>query len=361
MGIARPPGVSAAPPPTAPEPPAIPGGRYGPRPALPRFLQLEPIGRCNLACRMCAVNDRADVAAQVSLRRFDELLDALPGLEQLHLQGLGEPLLHPDFFEMVARATARGVRVSCNSNLTLLTEHRAQRCVDSGLAEIAVSIDGASAQVFEAIRRKASFEKVLRNLRRLVAARDRSGGALLVRGVMVLMRGNYHELPALVTMLHDLGVHELGVQRLARDLERPALPARYIPISDYVALAELREEDLARVSETFDVARDTAARLGVRLHLPRLAPDHDVEDGAPRCTWPWDQMYVTAAGQVLPCCIVGTADVATFGAAWDASPAGRADPLAAWHGTPAQAFRERLATGPPPEVCRGCAIYHHRF
>ncbi len=54
-------------------------------PDLPRFAQIEPVGRCNLACKMCTVNDRGDEVAQLSLARFAALLDQLPGLQELHL------------------------------------------------------------------------------------------------------------------------------------------------------------------------------------------------------------------------------------------------------------------------------------
>jgi MoaA/NifB/PqqE/SkfB family radical SAM enzyme len=324
-------------------------------PPLPRFAQVEPVGRCNLACRMCAVNERGDEIAELPLERLRELLDAMPQLEELHLQGLGEPMLHPRFFDMVTLAAARGLRVTCNTNLTLLTEARARRCADSGLATVYGSIDGASAAVYESIRHKASFAKVLRNLRRLTAARDEAGSALSVVVVMVLQRANLEELPALLRLVCDHGVRELQVQRLARDLQEPALPERYIPIARYVADAELRPQDLERAAAVFEEAREVAAELGMRVHLPRLGPAPAATGGGPRCTWPWEQLYLTAAGHMLPCCIVGTADVATFGKMFGS------DPLAVWHGAAAQAFRRALADGPPPGVCGSCALYHHRF
>jgi MoaA/NifB/PqqE/SkfB family radical SAM enzyme len=209
--------------------------------------------------------------------------------------------------------------------------------------------------VYEGIRHKASFAKVLRNLRRLTAARDEAGGALSVVVVMVLQRANLEELPALLRLVREHGVHELQVQRLARDLQEPALPPRYIPIARYVADAELRPLDLERAERVFEDARRVAAELGMCVHLPRLRPAAGWTGDGPRCTWPWEQLYVTAAGHMLPCCIVGTADVATFGKI-DA-----ADPLATWHGDAAQAFRRALADGPPPRVCGSCALYHHRF
>lgn len=336
--------------------------RYGPDPPLPRFAQIEPIGRCNLACRMCTVNDRIDTVGEMSIDRFRTLLEQMPTLETLHLQGLGEPMLHPDFFAMVALAAARGIRVSANTNLTLLTPARARRCIDSGLAALSVSLDGASARVYESIRRKASFDKVLRNLDRLTQARDAAGSALEVRGVMVLMRSNIDELPALVGLLHDHGVDELLVQRLSSDLEQRDLAPGYIPIRDYVRDAELHPGDLAHAEGVFERARSLAAALGVRLHLPRLAeaqPEATPRDeSVPRCRWPWEQLYVTAAGELLPCCMVATADRASFGNVFDPRSPGLA---ARWHGDDANAFRSALASDSPPDVCRGCALYRGTF
>src|SRR5690606_29311054 len=111
-------------------------------PALPRFAQSEPIGRCNPACPMCTAHARRDAVAELSLGRFCCLLDQMPGLESLHLQGLGGPMLHRHFFEMVVMAVARGIRVSVNTNLTLLTPRRAERCITSGLTALSVSLDG---------------------------------------------------------------------------------------------------------------------------------------------------------------------------------------------------------------------------
>jgi radical SAM protein with 4Fe4S-binding SPASM domain len=300
----------------------------------------------------------------MSIERFRELLDQMPGLEALHLQGLGEPMLHPRFFEMVSIAAERGIRVSTNSNLTLLTEKRARRCISSGLASISVSLDGASAAVYESVRRRASFAKVLRNLGRLVDARDAAGSVLAVRGVMVLMRANLDELPALVCLLHEHRVHELLAQRLSSDLDDPGLPARYIAIRSFVRDAELQRGDLAHARQVFDDARRTATRLGVRLHLPRLPGDaeqtaaHRVD--GPRCGWPWEQLYITAAGELLPCCMVATADRASFGKVFDDS-AGPAQLSERWHGEAAQAFRTALASDDPPHVCRSCALYRGHF
>jgi MoaA/NifB/PqqE/SkfB family radical SAM enzyme len=73
-------------------------------PPLPEALQVEVTSACNLRCAMCLVRYRPPVnkiAGAMSLDTFRRLVDDLPGLRRLTLQGLGEPLLAPDLLEMV--------------------------------------------------------------------------------------------------------------------------------------------------------------------------------------------------------------------------------------------------------------------
>src|SRR3954469_7753986 len=147
---------------------------------LPRFLQVEPVGQCNLRCQMCPIQFRRDgppygPPAFMHFDTFKRTIDEFEGLRDLHLQGLGEPMMHPRFFDMVGYATGKGIAVSTNSNLTLLNAERAERCVTSRLDWLHVSIDGASAEMYERIRVRSRLEKVLRGLKLLREARRRLG------------------------------------------------------------------------------------------------------------------------------------------------------------------------------------------
>jgi MoaA/NifB/PqqE/SkfB family radical SAM enzyme len=119
----------------------------------PTFLQVEPVGQCNLRCQMCPIQFRRDgppygPPAFMKFETFTRLIDDLPGLEEVQLQGLGEPMMHPRFFDMVTYASAKGIKVGTNTNLTLLNPQRAERCVSSGLQEMSVSIDGATPEIY---------------------------------------------------------------------------------------------------------------------------------------------------------------------------------------------------------------------
>src|SRR5918998_4220047 len=92
-------------------------------PPLPRELQVEVTGACNLRCRMCLVRYAPPVGRSegaLSYEEFRELVDALPALSRLTLQGLGEPLLAPHLLDMIRHATSRRVEVGFNTNGVLL-------------------------------------------------------------------------------------------------------------------------------------------------------------------------------------------------------------------------------------------------
>jgi radical SAM protein with 4Fe4S-binding SPASM domain len=326
---------------------------------LPRFVQIEPVGQCNLRCRMCPIALRQDAPpggapAFMPLDTFRRLLDGFPDIEELQLQGLGEPLMHPQFFTFVRLATERGIRVSTNSNLTLLTDARARECVASGLDTLHVSIDGATAETYETIRQRANFTKVLRNLDRLVAWRRMRGSRMpLLRIVTVVMRMNLDELAGIVELARNHGVDTVFVQHLCHDYGESTLPEAYRSMRDFVAAESLHGVTEERVEQSFAAAREAALRLGVDLRLPQPA-------GRPRrsprgCDWPHHGAYIAYDGRTMPCCMVSTPERVTLGNM-------AADGVAAvWNGADYRAFRAALMTDEPPEICRGCAVYHGTF
>ncbi len=330
---------------------------------LPQFVQIEPVGQCNLRCRMCPIQYRTDGTpdhppAFIDFGAFCRLLEQFPDIRELHLQGMGEPLMHPRFFDMVAFAARKGMVVSTNSNLTLLSERRALECVRSGLARMHVSLDGASESTYEFIRVRARFKRVLRNIDRLMAARLELNAHLpQVELVAVAMRANLHELPDLVRLSREIGVDCLSVQHLCHDFAESELPAKYRPMRSFVEAQTLLNEDPARVERFFGEAREASEQLGVKLRLPNVRPRPHAASVDPRarCNWPWQGAYLSFAGDAMPCCMIATPDRANFG---NMLHEGVAE---VWNNEAYRLFRERLQSGDPPEICRSCAVYTGTF
>lgn len=329
-------------------------------PELPRSIQVEVTGACNLACTMCLVSYRPRIGrtrGAMCFHTFRSLVDAIPQLERVTLQGLGEPLLAPDLERMVSYATARGAQVGFNTNGMLLTRERARRLVAGGLSWLHVSLDGATAETYESIRGGSDFARVCGHVRGLVDVKRELGASEpRLSLVFVAMRRNVDELPALVRLAHELGVDRLFVQNLSHSFSDTDPAGSYADIRRFAESEALWSgEDAAAAEARLDEAAGIAAELGVDLRLPRT------EEHAPRtaqargCDWPFTSVYVTHRGDVQPCCMVMGADRAVLG---NLEEQGFDE---VWSGPGYRAFREGLLDGPPPDVCRGCSLYRGVF
>ncbi len=334
-------------------------------PPLPRELQVEVTGACNLACTMCLVRYRPKLGKRegaMCLHVFRSLVDGLPDLEKLTLQGLGEPLLAPDIFGMIEYATERGIRVGFNTNGTFLTPEASDRLVRAGLDWLHVSIDGATRETYESIRNGSNYALVTGHVRELVRTRERLGADRpTVQVVFVAMRRNVRELPELVALVHAWGVDRLWVQNLSHSFSDTDAFGAYREIRRFAADEALfGPETVERARLVFAEARALADELGLDLRLPRLsepapAPAPPNPD-TPACHWPFESAYVTHDGKVQPCCMVMGSDRARLG------DLERQDFPAIWAGEPYRAFRSGLLGGSaPPEVCEGCSLYRRVF
>ncbi|RPJ82494.1 MAG: radical SAM protein, partial [Acidobacteria bacterium] len=314
---------------------------------LPTYLQIEPVGQCNLRCQMCPIQYRTDgpphgPLAFMEFETFVRILDEFAGLRELHLQGLGEPMMHPRFFDMVRFAVGRGIRVTTNTNATLITDKRAEQCVTSGLECLHASLDGARAETFERIRVRANFAKVVKNLERFRDVRGRMGSkrpALHI--VVVAMRQNLAEFADLVRLASNLGAEEVFVQQLCHDFGESSLPGKYQEMRQFVDDQTLQTEDTGRIEYSFAEARRAAEETGIKLRLPRVrALEHAPgTPGRERCSWPWTGAYISYQGYMMPCCMVSTPDRVNFGNVTGRSIAD------VWNSGDFNAFRAQLESG----------------
>ncbi len=289
---------------------------------------------------------------------YTRILEQFPTLKHLHLQGLGEPMMHPRFYDMVEHAANKGIQVTTNSNFTLLNPQRADRLVTCGLDTLHISIDAATPALYERIRVRSHWDRLMRSFDLLFAARAKHQTAMPhLHLVMVIMRQNLHELPALVQRASEWQMEEIWVQHLAHDFRESTLPARYAPLRAYVNEQTLLDEDLERIENYFSQARELAAQLGIRLRLPtpRLRAFPPGTPGRERCSWPWTGAYISYQGLAMPCCMVATPDRINFG------NMAQKGVETIWNSEAFQNFRDQLASESPPEICASCSVYHHTF
>lgn len=328
--------------------------REAPRP--PTFLQVEPAAVCDLHCPMCLAGYRRDTLGVsspfVSPAALRRLLSELPDVSTLHLQGLGEPFLHPRFLDLVREAAALGLSVATNTNMRLVNAKKAAECVESGLDTLCVSIDSPDPRTYQSIR-GGELRVVVDNVRALIKARERAGGKKMrVVVVAVLMRTTLLQLPGLVRLALMLGVDRLSVQNLAQRLTEPDLPAHLDPLRRHVWQESLRPKDVPLANRIFATAESLARGAGLEIKLPSLRPK---APGRPACDWPWTGMYVTFNGETVPCCMIALPERVSVGNVF------RSDAMGVWEGPEMEAFRDSLLEGRPPDVCLACSVYRREF
>lgn len=170
--------------------------------AYPTKLFVEITTRCNIGCTMCVkqTQGRGMSEGEMSPATFAALSPAFPHLEALVLNGVGEPLIHPDLEEFIRRAKsfmpAEGW-VGFQSNGLLLTGRRALSLIEAGLDKICLSVDAASPEMFRSVREGGELSVIERALAAMAKAKERLNRPELQVGIeFVAMRSNIGELPA---------------------------------------------------------------------------------------------------------------------------------------------------------------------
>jgi MoaA/NifB/PqqE/SkfB family radical SAM enzyme len=179
----------------------------------PLYVKIKLLYGCNLRCQMCN-HWREARPRQLTTARLKEILTELQalGCRKVHFTG-GEPTLRPDLEELVAHASAAGLRVTLTTNGTLITRERARRIVEAGLRGVNVSIDSPVPAVHDEIRGVAgAFAESLEGLKNL--RKESRHGKLGLALNTVVTRLNWHtlaELPKLALKVGASAIRLMGV------------------------------------------------------------------------------------------------------------------------------------------------------
>jgi AdoMet-dependent heme synthase len=170
----------------------------------PFVLAWELTRACNLACVHCRAEaqprrDPRELTTAEALAFIDDVARFDPP-PILILTG-GDPMRRPDLPALIEHATRRGIRCTLTpAGTPLASEARLRAAADAGLARVAISIDGVTAETHDAFRRvPGSFKWTLA----INEAAQRVG--LPVQIHSTLSRRTLAELPAMADLVEQLG------------------------------------------------------------------------------------------------------------------------------------------------------------
>jgi Predicted Fe-S oxidoreductases len=307
-------------------------------------VQVEVSSACTARCEYCPQNTAAGrwQARIMTAETFAALWPLLRQSTRVHLQGWGEPFLHPRFFDFTAFARKAGCTVSSTSCGLYIDEDIAGRIVESGIDVLAFSLAGTDEES-NIIRRGAPFSQVCENIRLMARARKEAMAVHLSLHCAYILLADRMEA---VLTLPDLAV-ELGLQAVVvSTLDYIAAPGQ-----KSLAFAPNEADKIAQARTLLKKAATRAAELDLDFHyaLPCPEPWGTCREHVERT------LYVAADGGLSPCIYVNIptkdddAHRRVFG------NVNEEDAFACWQGERFSAFRTALETGRPEQPCMNCA------
>jgi radical SAM protein with 4Fe4S-binding SPASM domain len=210
---------------------------------------------------MCA-NDliKPEKKGYMKLDLFKRIVNEISDYSQdIYLHHRGEPLLHPDIFEMIKYAKQKGLQTKMHTNATLLSEEKSLKLLESGLDFVSFSFDGYNKETYEKIRVNANFEETLSNIIRFLELKKK------------------FEKNKPYTILQFLDIPGVKIDSEQKETIRERFHS--------LPLDEIREI--------------AAHNWGGNVKLTKKSPDFFNRNKG--CTFPWYSLTILYDGTVTPC------------------------------------------------------------
>lgn len=309
----------------------------------PSYIEIEVTTRCNLRCILCEHTYWDEPSADMSFESFKKIVDQFPRLKWIGLTGIGESFLNRDFLKMVSYVKSKSVYVELYDTFYFVNDKVAERLVETGVDRIFASIDAATKETYEKIRVGSDFERVINNVRGLIAFKEREKTHCPeVLFHFVVLKSNYLEIPSFIELVHSFtrGVYT-GIQfsRMLHWFE------------------EVKDEFIEIPQEIIREAENKGRELGVRLWWGLDVPQNKPPIS---CCTAWTMPFIFATGHVVPCCAGNEANRRDFQKEHSLGNVFEKSFKDIWNGEAYRGFRRMLRKGEVPIQCKDCPIFDVR-
>lgn len=295
----------------------------------PLHVRLEPTESCNFQCRFCWTQnpDRLAILKEtagfersdkrIGLDRMvalvDELADA--GTKAISFVAIGDPLTYPGIHKVIERAHHHSIHVGVTSNLAMkISDDLVEQLAKARW--IRWSMNGGSKDGYLAVNQprgtdpEAAYERVQHNVRRILSRREALASRLTLNASVVISRWNGgQELYHAAQLAHTLGIDNVSF-RPDMSFQRGDEPAT-IPPDAWEALRKAQQEF-------------SGGTLQIHIEDQREQDVVKVDDPDLKCFYGNFSIYISAAGDIYPCCytrgypryVVGNIAEASFQDVW---------------------------------------------
>ncbi len=263
-----------------------------------RLLFWESTSQCNLSCAHCRRIETDEAAdSDMTTAEAMQLIDQLAQVGQaqdfmpiLVFSG-GEPLCRNDIFELIETAVSKKIKCALATNGTLIDKELAEKIKAAGVERVSVSLDGATEQVHNKLRKlDGSFEAAVNGTQCLQQC------DVPFQINMTVTRYNAHQLDDIFVLAEELGAVAVHLFML-------------VPVG---CGEEFAEEDMLSAEEYERLLHHIAqkeqnVRLEVKVtcgpHYERVVREEGIEHRpmSRGCLAGSGVLFVSHTGQVFPC------------------------------------------------------------
>ncbi len=279
-----------------------PGRNYSCCDRLPTSVHFLLNDKCNAKCVFCGGDYfKSTSGKSINLEKFTRIAENihLQHFRTICLAGAGDPLLSPDFMNIVHHTNEHypNISIMVTTNGIALSPELSAQIMASKVMMVNISINAASRQTYKRLMQVDQFDRVCANAAAFIRERDAAGKQTLLQLSCAISRINIDELPELVEVARRTGVRHINVMYCRfypHSIRNLNIDSPEYLLHDQESLFFHQELSDRKVVE----AKALADRYGIVFtHEPLFR-----EKGQPKkCIWTETEILVGFDGEVYPC------------------------------------------------------------
>lgn len=267
--------------------------------AFPSVFFIGVSSICDISCPYCPRQYYCQDVDQ-GVMDFDDFMKIAPFFEyaeETNIFGLGEPFLHPRFFDFLSEAKKRGVKVSTSTHGMSLTPANREELIKLEVDEISVSVDAADKKTFEFLRKGADFETVISNIENLQKEKKQQGKSIPSVSIATAVSiHNVTQMKKIVSLASNLGADRIVFTDLIIvDPENSSLSVSKTNLFEEKLISAIREGEKKGVEALYFFQNPFPWKEDP---LPELIKEPE----GYFCADPWKMCILDRTGRMQPCC-----------------------------------------------------------
>ena len=305
---------------------------------LPVTMDIEPTTGCNFRCTMCQVSSPSFEAKNMDLETFKKIINENKQLIKIKLQGMGEPLVNKYIYEMISYASDFGISTEIICNGSMLNQKNISKLMKNNLSKLTISIDGASKKVFEKIRVKSDFEVVVDNAKNFRKNINEKFIRPEFSAWSTIQAENLDEIEDIAMLCKEIGFDDLTYQVFLTGCGKE----EWNKVNNR---KNINYENI-EIKKRFDhiISKYSSKKFVIKVFEENLL------NYKKKCSWPWNSAYLSAKGEVVPCCIVGDPKVVNFGNINSSSF------KQIWNSKQYNELRKKISSNDLEDYCKNCYL-----